>query len=475
MNQTWSIARKDTLEIVRDRRWLGTAIIVTLMSLAALFLAHQRVAGYEQDRLIAEAQDRKTWLNQGARNPHGAAHFNTWAFRPLTPAALLDPGVSAHSGSAIWLEAHNQNPATARAAEDRAGSLDLGAFSISWVLQVVVPLLVFSVAAGLVARDRERGTLRLMLAAGANARSIPLQKAIALGGMTLLAATPLLAAAAATFAMAPAPADMDQFQRLLLWIGAHAVYLAIMALVAVAVSARAKRVDSALVTLVAIWLLAVPLAPRLAASVAEVVAPMTTAQTFWRGVAADLGEAHVFDPEDPAAKALEKRVLAQYGVSQISDLPVSYAGIQLDEAEKHGNTVFDRHYSALNAQADRQRAIMRFAAVLSPLIALQNVSAGVAGTDAIHQRDFATRAESHRRLTVAQLNADMIANAAGKDFDYIASPQLWASVPAFTYDPPSWTTLATAWLPDAAILLGWMLAAWVFVVNAGQAMARSDV
>jgi ABC-2 type transport system permease protein len=457
MSRANAIARKDALEFRRDWRLLFATILVVVLSVTALFLAHQRAVAYERDRALAEAQDRETWLGQGARNPHGAAHFNTWAFRSLTPASMIDPGVSAYGGTAIWMEAHNQNPATARVAEDRAATLDLGELSVAWVLQVLAPLLIFVIAAGLVARERERGTLRLMLASGANARQLLQQKTWGLVKLSLLVLVPLFAAAFVAAALAPTPFDSDQVQRLLLWTLMHVVYLTIIVLIAAAVSARARTVDRALLALVAMWLVATPLAPRIAASVAEIVAPMPSAASFWERVSADLGEADVFDPDDPATQALEARVLAQYGVSRVEDLPISFAGVQLDEAEKHGDAVFDRHFGALAAQAEQQRAVMRVGALLSPLIALQNVSAGLAGTDGAHHRDFAAQAEAHRRLTVGQLNADMIANAAGEDFDYIADPGLWAEIPPFAYQPPPWTALASSWLPDAMTLIGWLI------------------
>ncbi|MEQ1489455.1 MAG: DUF3526 domain-containing protein [Terricaulis sp.] len=475
MTQSAAIARKDALEFMRDRRLLAAALLVLALAFAALFLAHARVERYEGERAAAETQDRQTWLNQGARNPHGAAHFNSWAFRPLTPASMLDPGVSAYAGPAIWMEAHNQNPATDRAAEDRAATLDLGEFSIAWVLQVLAPLLVFVIAAGLVARERERGTLRLMIASGGGAHRLPMQKLQALSRMLLVIFVPVLVAAIVAGAWSREALTGDQVQRLGLWSFTYLIYLAISACLAVAVSTGAKTVDRALLVLVAIWLIAIPLAPRLAASAADAFAPMPSARVFWAGVQEDLGEADVFNPDDPATQALEARVLEQYGVTRLEDLPVSFAGIQLDEAEKHGDAVFDRHYADLRAIEDRQRAIMRLGALMSPLLALQNVSAGLSGTDAAHQRDFAHQAEAHRRLTVGLLNADMIANAAGEDFDYIADPALWGEIPAFVYRSPSWIEHASVWAVDAAILLAWLVFAGLLLWRASRALAKADV
>jgi ABC-2 type transport system permease protein len=475
MSQAAFIARKDRHEFLRDRRLLIAALLVIALALASLFLAQQRVAAYERDRVIAEQADRETWLNQGARNPHGAAHFNTWAFRPLTSMTLLDPGLTAHAGSAIWMEAHAQNPGTARAAEDQAGVLDLGTFSISWVLQNLAPLLVFVIAAGLVARERERGTLKAIAASGGLLRTLPQHKAQSVLQIALMIFAPLLVAAVVIAMTAPTQPAADETTRLVLWAFAHLIYLAIAACIGAAVSASSRSVDRALLALVTLWLIAVPLAPRLAVTAAEAFAPLPSSRIFLEQINNDLGEADVFDPEDPATIALQQSVMQRYGVTRLEDLPVSFAGIQLDEAEKHGDAVFDRRFGERRVIEDRQRDIMRMAALVSPLVALQNVSTGLAGTDAFHQRAFADQAETHRRVTVGLLNADLIANGAGSDFDYVAPEALWAEIPPFEYRAPTLAESAAALAPDAAILLAWIIAGLFFLHASGSALARSKL
>ena len=469
---TAALLRKDGLEFLRDRRLLGASALVLLLGLLALLLALGQVTAYERDRRAAEEQDRATWLSQGARNPHGAAHFNAWAFRPLTALALLEPGVTPHAGAAIWMEAHRQDLASARPVEDRAGTLDLGTLSLAWVLQVLAPLLLGVLAAGLVARERERGTLRSMLAAGLRPTSVVAMKARTLGVLGAVVLLPLLLAGAATVAMAPASLDADGVQRLVLWLLAHAGYLALVVCLAVALSAAVATAERAMLLWVGGWALAMLIAPRLGATIADAAAPLPTPREFWAGIEAQLGEADVFDPESPATKALQSATLARYGVARIEDLPVNFAGIQLDAAEAHGNEVFDRAYGKLHAHEDRQRTWMRIASLLSPMSALQNVSAGLAGTDTAHQREFAAQAEAHRRLTVGLLNADMTRNAGRADFEYKADPLLWTTIPEFEYRSPSWWTKARAWAIDATVLAAWMLLAAGLLRRAGRALAK---
>ena len=100
-----SIARKDWLEFTRDRRLVVMAALIALLTLAAIATSFVRITEYERDRAATQVRDRVTWENQGERNPHGVAHFASWALRPMTSLSLLDPGVTPYAGSAVWMEA----------------------------------------------------------------------------------------------------------------------------------------------------------------------------------------------------------------------------------------------------------------------------------------------------------------------------------------------------------------------------------
>ncbi|PLK23466.1 hypothetical protein C0V72_09800 [Porphyrobacter sp. TH134] len=390
------------------------------------------------------------------------------------PTAVIDPGVTPYAPTAIWLEAHSRNTGTGRPVEDRAAALDLGEFSLAWVLQTLAPLLVFVLAAGLVARERERGTLRLMLASGARAEAIVRAKAGSLGRITLALIAPLAVAGVAAALLAPAAFSADQALRLALLCGAYGLYLALFLAVGVAVSALAGRNDRALLVLAGVWLVAVPLGPRLGGTLADMIAPTPDARTFWAQMDADYKNGLPGDADSKTRAAqLEAATLKQYGAASVDDLPVSYSGISLDASERYGYKVFDRRFAELNAERESQRSAMRLASLVSPLTAFQNVSAGLAGTDLAHHRHFADAAEAHRRLVVDQLNADLITNGAGKTYEgYNADRRLWEVVPVFNYAQPKALALAPAWLFDLAILLAWCTAGAALLMFAGRRLAR---
>ena len=469
MSITAAIIAKDVRELLRDRRVVVMALLVLALGLTALATSWVRISAHEADRAASIAADRATWEGQGARNPHSAAHFSKWAFRPLTAEAVLDPGIASFAGSAVWMEAHSRNPAVARPIDDQTVILPSGDFSLAWVLQVLMPLLVAVIAAGSVARERERGTLRLMLASGVSPSGLVRAKLASVGAVTLV----LGGAISVIGAVAAAGAGPVDPARLALWLLAYAVFLAIIAAVAVAVSLRARSSGQALMVLAGLWLFAIILTPRAAASVAEYAAPAPTSAQFQADIAA--AKAAYPSPFADGMEAFAAKIMAQYGVTRLEDLPVSFGGLQLEEDERLGNQVFDAQFGALFAIYERQRRALRWASLVSPLPALQNISMALSGTDMPHQIAFQQQAERRRRAVVTQLNTDLIENGAGKDFDYVAGPQLWAEVADFAFAPPTLAeTLGGLWR-EALILLAWLAAALVIVLGSARQLKRSEL
>jgi ABC-2 type transport system permease protein len=468
MSITAAIIAKDVRELRRDRRVAVMALLVLVLAVTAIATAWARISAHEADRAATIAADRATWEGQGARNPHSAAHFSKWAFKPLTAEAVLDPGIAAYAGSAVWMEAHNRNPAVARPINDQTVILPSGDFSLAWVLQVLMPLLVAVIAASSVARERERGTLRLMLASGVSAAGLTRAKLASVSAVTLL----LSGSISLIGALAAAGAGPIDPARLALWLFAYAVFLVVVVAVAVAVSLRARSSGQALMVLAGLWLFAIILTPLAGASVADYAAPAPTSEQFWADVAA--AKAAYPDPFEAGMEAFGAKVMAQYGVNRLEDLPVSFGGLQLEEDERLGNQVYDAQFGALFAVYERQRAWVRWASLVSPLPALQNISMALSGTDMPHQIAFQQQAEARRRAVVTQLNTDLIQNGAGKDFDYLARPGLWAEVEDFTFVPPTLgTTLAGLWR-EALILLGWMAVAVMAALRSAWHLSGSE-
>lgn len=230
-----------------------------------------------------------------------------------------------------------------------------------------------------------------------------------------------------------------------LWGGAlvlaltYAAYLTFCLLLSLAVSVRASTARGALLSLFAIWLMTNLIVPRWAADLAERFAPTPSARAFYGDIAEDEARG-MGGLGDRATRRdnLEQATLAAYGVDNLEALPVSYAGISLRASEKHSNLVFDKHFGRLWSIHERQASVHRWAALLSPTLAVRLISMTISGTALRHMRHFADAAEGHRCERVAYLNSDMTQNAAEAAFGYLASEDSWAEAPTFDYTPPPW-------------------------------------
>lgn len=462
-----TILAKDVREFARDRRLVVMTVVMLLLALTAVLTSHARLSAYEIDRLATEQRERHTWENQGERNPHGAAHFSQWALRPLTPMALLEPGITDHAGAAIWMEAHSRNGAQGRTRDDSPLPAAVGSFSVGWLLQTLLPLFLFIVAAGAVARERELGTLKQLLAAGIGSSSLLLGKLRGLAALVAAVTAPVLL----TGGIAALGAGPLEPARLLLWIAAHLLYLGIIVTLGLAISALCRSSASALLLLVAVWSTTVLFIPRATTVIAEALVPSPSPEAFWGAIRKDLDQ----QPNPFSDKAFEERVLAQYGVESVAALPVSLPALQLEESERLGNVVFDRHFAALEARHDAQRRLMRWAALLSPLPAIQHLSMALAGTDSAQQRGFQEQAETHRRRTVTMLNLDMAENAVGLDFDYTAGESLWQRIPAFEFRPTPLAQSLKHSAADCLLLLAWGIGSLLLLILARRRITTAGL
>ena len=364
----WRVARavalKEWAELRRDSRLAWLFALVLLLMFGALAFGAAQHMRLDRERDAAAATDRALWTGQGAKNPHAAAHFGQYAFKPQSPLALADPGVDAYVGEAVWLEAHRQNEAQFRSARDAGVGARLGGLSFAFVLQTIMPLVAVLLGFAGFSGERERGTLRQLMSLGASPVDILAGKALAaLGALAVLLVPAFSLAVLATLLLADHDVSVvDQLQRLLAFSFGYGLYLCGFVFLALGVSAAAKSTRTALVTLLAFWLANCFLAPRVMTDVAKRVATLPTALEFRNAIAEDKKRTFGHDEQHPAFVAFRDGVLAQYGVARIEDLPVNFRGLALRKDDENGFVIFDKHFGALQAAFDAQdRLALRWA------------------------------------------------------------------------------------------------------------------
>ena len=462
---TGVIIRKELTEFFRDRRFLGLAAILILLLFAASLDGWNRTQADASARQAAVETDREVWVEQGENNPHGAAHFARYAFRQTPPLAAFDPGVFDFAGAAFWMEAHTQNPTTLRRAEDAAVQAPFPALSPAWIIPVVGALALAVLLFPAVAGERQQGTLRAVSAAGVSAPAFALGKVSAV--LLLVGAFTALLIFIPTILGVIAGGGAIPFTRLALLALVHVAALAAFALLTLWLSARAETVSRAFTSAATVWLFAALLWPAIAAQLAITLYPDIDEQELKNDIQLQAQSPFwVGDAREPAIAAFEAEVVAEYGGDTFESLGFDREAMVLQAHEEFANEVYDRLYSELAAIHSGQDAVLRYASTLSPILALQRISSGLAGTDLMAQHAFARQSEAHRRLIVRQLNDDMMIHGGDLAFAYVAGRELWESIPDFQPQPPSLVQVLLHYGFELLVLLAWFSIGGALAVSA---------
>lgn len=452
-------------------RWLFV-LMVLLCGLASVD-GWNRAKQAQQTRELAESHDRQNWVNQGANNPHGAAHFSRYAFRPTPPLAAVEPGVWDFAGAAVWMEAHHQNPATLRRAEDALARAPMATLSVAWITRSIGSLALLVLLFSAVAKEREQKTLRALAASGVSSRDFVLAKV----GAAFVASV-LLTVVAFAIALVPAlvlsvPVDM---LRLAIMFGSTLLALVAFAMAIIVLSARAKCSGTALVLGGVLWLALSVGVPSVGGQLATTLFPDLDEHGFRASIQKEAQSGFWSGPaKDKVVRELEQEILAKRGAKSLEEIGFNKKGVVLQAHDRHANAVFDRRFGELEALHRSQDRVVAWASLASPLLALQRVSAGCSGTDLYAQQRFIARAEGHRRQLIAQLNQDLMEHAGDKGMKYEAGRDLWESIPDFVTQPPPLQEVLNNYLVELGVLLAWAgLASWLAFQSASVAMRMEE-
>lgn len=456
---------RDELRLMRRNRVavIAFTLLLLLTLVAAITTWSNRQAAADL-RARFQSEAGQAFDTQPDRHPHRVVHYGHFIFRPLGPLAAFDPGVDAFTGNSMFLEGHRQNTANFGDVRQSSILIRFGQLTPAFVLQTLAPLLLIFLGYGALARERERGTLRQLLVQGVSGRQLLIGKALALGlvailvglpamiGFVLIAGQPgALAAPMATIALG------------------YAAWLFFWTLVVMIVSALVRRSRDALLALLAIWTVGVILLPRVVPDFASQAHPVLTRLETDIAIQRDLrrlGDSH--NADDPFFAAFKQKILDQYGVARVEDLPVNYKGLLAIEGEKLTSGLFDRYAAANFETQARQNTLMRGMGLLSPAIALRDLSMAAAGTNLEGHRRFLDQAEAYRfdivqRLNLLQAKGVSYANDTAEDIGAdqrkrIASSH-WRDIPDFDFRPAAAGELVGSALPGLVVVVGWLLAA----------------
>lgn len=466
-----NVAREEWRAMRRNHVAVTAAILLLVLTCAALLVSFEQVNAANLERARFQSSSDAQWQSQPDRHPHRVVHYGHYVFRPLTPLSFFDFGVAPYTGRTLFLEGHRQNSANFSDAGQSSLLLRFGQLTPAFVLQTLTPLLLVFLAYGSVARERERGQLRLMLAQGMPGGALIAGKLASHGAIALLLACPALLALAVIALLEPGV----RVQACLLAAG-YGAYLLLWSSVAVLVSAMMSQARDALLALVGFWIVTVVLLPRIMPTLAELnIARPTRIETevAIHQELARLGDSH--NPDDPHYAQFRKQTLERYGVARVEDLPVNYGGLVIEEGERLTSALFVREMQGEFARQEAQAATVGTASVLSPFIAVRRLSSALAGTDRESHQQFLLQGEAYRYAMVQALNRLHVHEVRYEnDRDQRISSALWKDLPRFSYSPPSMASVIRAHvLPALALFGAWFLALAVAARLIARRLERS--
>jgi ABC-2 type transport system permease protein len=461
-----TVARKEFREILRDGRIKWSAVILAVMLIAALGTAGQRYADISAERASAQEVVNMQFAAQGEKNPHAAAHYGLYAFKPVTPLSFFDTGIASYTGVSIWLEAHKQNDAEGEPARDATAIARFGELTAAFTLQMLLPLLVILLAFPAFAGEREAGTLRQVLSMQVSPVQLLFGKALGAAAALSTFIGPILLLGFIGLLMTPG--GLTYVGHGIVIVAVYIIYAWIFLFLTLAVSANVRSAQAALVAMVGFWAVSSFVLPRAASDVSRLLYPTPTAVLFQANIDEAMQSGLDGVSPDTKVQQLQEQILKLYKADTVDDLPINFQGMIFDLQEKLGNEVFDKYYGELYAIFSQQTGLHQMFSVGSPRMAVQLASMELSGTSLNQHLAFTGQAETYRRKLIADMNQDITNNSNAGQADYRADSTLWASIEPFAFQPASLGTLLTRLGPSFMVMFLWLalsIAAGVLAVR----------
>ncbi len=394
---------------------------------------HWRDFAIQQTKLQAAA--REAWLSQTTANAHMATHVGQTVYKPVSPLAGFDPGTVSDFGSTIFLQSHHQSTAKNKPRQDEIDLLQNEAYSPAVLLQLIGPLLIIVLGIASIAREKEGGTLSILLTTGSPWPAIATGKGLAVLLALFVVATPgLLLLVVPWFESNRLLHSLDLVIRETIIVVTLTGYYVGWLGVTMLVSSKSSSMTGSFLVLIALWSVFALVMPRFAGDVATFESPLPTnaeVRLEKENAVHDANQSSVNRAK--ANQALEARLLEEFQVDRIEDLPIDMAGARMIDQEANANRLYDEVEKRVAQARDRQNELMSGFQFASPYMAMRAISTSLSATDRTHHFDFVNAAEDHRRRFVEDLNlAEMKKQKPGNSPE--ERRQFWARVPEFLPD-----------------------------------------
>ena len=449
-----NITKNEWRMLFRNRTF---GYLTTFFLLSLILVVWIGVVQFEEQqgyRKLAQEHVREQWENLKEMNPHGAAHYGTYAFKPSNLLSSMDGGINDITGNVLQLEGHVQNEIVYSEASQSLSISKFGKLKSSLLLQYVIPLFLIFLSYGSISNEKVTQRIKLLVFQGATLKTLIYAKSLStwLYGMLLLTLTII-------FHVLFIDLGSDTLSRLTLIFLSYGCYYFIISSLAVFLSAKLKSNASALASLLAIWIIWTIFLPKIWGNTVEKIYPLPDRMTFKKAMREERSKGiDGHDPYDKRREDLKNKYLVEYKVDSLNQLPINFDGIVVQEDEEYGNAVWDKHFGNNYTILQKQKFLYQVSGFLNPFSSLQSVSMGFCGTDMNHHLHFLRNAEDYRRYLIKELN-DKHAYGGSKtgDWSWKVDSTFFKSVEGFSYQTPEIAGLLYFYHLDMICLILWGL------------------
>ena len=440
--------------LVRNRSIVYVSLIFILSIISLAWMSNVQSENQRKAQAAAEKHIRSQWDNLEPMNPHRAAHYGVYVFKPISILNSLDDGVSSITGNVLKLEGHVQNEIVHSEASQSITISKFGKLKPSIILQYVVPLFLIFLSFGSITNDKETGRMKLIALQGVTLEKLVLSKSISiwLYGLMLIMFPVLLQSLLGSLAL-------DAGLRLGLTFISYGLYYLIVVFLSTFTSVSFRNSTSAISLLLATWIVWTIFLPKIWGNTVEKVHPLPSRQNFIAQMKEDRSKGiDGHNPRDERRSKLEKEYLIKYKVDSLSQLPINFDGIVMQADEEYGNQVWDKHFGNNYLIYQKQKKLYQLSGLLNPFSSLQNLSMGFCGSDMIHHLDFLKKAENYRRYLIKTLN-DKHAHGGSRtgEWRWTVDNTFFRSVKTFDYQTMLIKNHIGNYLFDILALIAWAI------------------
>ena len=253
---------------------LYSSLFFIIVIFLVVWLGILQNVNQEKHRLNAQKHIRAQWENLNDMNPHGAAHYGTYAFKPINILNSIDSGIDDITGNVIKLEGHVQNEIAYSEASQSLSISKFGKLKSSIFLQYVIPLILI-LAYGTIINERDSQRLRLLVLHGLTFKKIIFAKSLSIWiyGFLILLLTVIIQ----IFFL---KINLEIIKRLLLLIISYGLYYYVITSLSTYFSARFKNNTTALSLILVFWISWTVFLPKISGNAIEKIYDLPSRMAF---------------------------------------------------------------------------------------------------------------------------------------------------------------------------------------------------